>query len=265
MNWSGKGWELRSGDTLRLLLDVPSGSVDAVVTDPPYSSGGLMRSDRELSSAIKYAKGEYEWGEFAGDSRDQRSFGYWCSLWLSECLRVTVDGGLCLVWCDWRQLPTVADSLQAGGWVWRGIIPWVKPRGATRPQLGNFWNRCEYGIVGRKGRGGHDEYCADGVSFELPDILEGVAPRDRVHPTQKPVGVMRDLARLVRPDGLILDCFAGSGTTAVAAMREGRRALLFEIMEENCPIIAERLAAEESGLTLQAARAGQLSILGGEQ
>lgn len=42
-SWRGDRWELRRGDSLWLIRDVPDGSVDAVVTDPPYSSGGIVR------------------------------------------------------------------------------------------------------------------------------------------------------------------------------------------------------------------------------
>ncbi len=63
------------------------------------------------------------------------------------------------------------------------------------------------------------------------------------HPTVKPVDLMRWLVRLVTPpDGLVLDPFAGSGTTAVACIIEGRRCLLIEREAEYVEIIRRRLA-----------------------
>lgn len=84
---------------------------------------------------------------------------------------------------------------------------------------------------------------------------------DRLHIAQKPLALMLDLVTLVRPGGLILDPFAGSGTTGIAAIRQGRQALLFEVRPENAGLIRDRCAAEVEGLDLSAARSGQLGLL----
>lgn len=79
---------------------------------------------------------------------------------------------------------------------------------------------------------------------ELP--LFGEAEREfrNTHPTVKPLSPMRYLVRLVTPPGgLLLDCFAGSGTTLVAAKAEGFRAVGIEIEEASAEIAAKRLAA----------------------
>jgi hypothetical protein len=87
-------WVLHHGEALSVLRSMPDASVDAIVTDPPYSSGGFTRGDRTGSTGKKYTLTGtlVERPEFAGDNRDQRSFGYWCTLWLSECLRVAKPG-----------------------------------------------------------------------------------------------------------------------------------------------------------------------------
>jgi site-specific DNA-methyltransferase (adenine-specific) len=96
---------------------MPDASVDAVITDPPYSSGGFTRGDRSASTTAKYTLTgtQIERPAFAGDNRDQRSFGYRCALWLSECLRVAKTGAPIAVFTDWRQLPTMTDAIQAAG------------------------------------------------------------------------------------------------------------------------------------------------------
>ncbi len=67
------------------------------------------------------------------------------------------------------------------------------------------------------------------------------------HPTVKPVALMRWLCRLVTPPGgTLLDPFAGSGTTGVAALREGLQAILIEREAEYAPIIEARLDAEQN-------------------
>lgn len=143
---------LYAGEALAALVELESGSVDALVTDPPYSSGGMTRSDRAGGTGSKYVSSDSAnqgLPDFAGDGRDQRAYAYWCALWLSECLRVVKPGGLAMLFTDWRQLPATTDALQAGGWVWRGVVPWYKP--GARPMPGRFTAACEYVVWGSNG------------------------------------------------------------------------------------------------------------------
>jgi modification methylase len=78
------------------------------------------------------------------------------------------------------------------------------------------------------------------------------------HPTMKPASLMMELLSLFTdPDDIILDPFCGSGTTGVAAIRLGRRFIGIEREPKWAELSRERIAAEASGSTLQAARAGQ--------
>ena len=67
---------LHGGDALAVLSSLENGSVDAVVTDPPYSSGGMVRGDRTMSTVSKYVTSgnarRDELVDFSGDGRDQR-------------------------------------------------------------------------------------------------------------------------------------------------------------------------------------------------
>ncbi len=105
--------------------------------------------------------------------------------------------------------------MQSGGWVWRGIVPWCKPD--ARPQLGRFTAQCEYVIWGTAGA-----MPLDPTADTIPGFYECTAPRDRVHVTQKPLALMRELLRVVRPGAIVLDPFMGSGTRGVAALQSGR-------------------------------------------
>ena len=107
-------WELRRGEALWELRTLEAQSVDAIITDPPYSSGGFTRGDRMAKPGKKYEQTGLKQprAEFAGDNRDQRSFAYWCALWLAECLRVAKPGAPIAIFTDWRQLPSTTDALQ---------------------------------------------------------------------------------------------------------------------------------------------------------
>lgn len=227
---------LYHGDALAVLRELPSASVDAVITDPPYSSGGQYRGDRTNDVHSKYVQsgsGNQGLVEFSGDNRDQRGYAYWCALWLAECLRVTKPGGACVLFTDWRQLPTTTDALQSGGWVWRGIVPWHKPNG--RMTQGRFANNCEYVVWGTAGPRDLD------ASATLGGFFQTNSPRERDHITEKPLGVMRSLVQIAPTGGTILDPFAGSGTTGVAALIEGRHFIGVELVAHHVETAANRL------------------------
>ena len=75
----------------------------------------------------------------------------------------------------------------------------------------------------------------------------GAAARSNVHPTVKPLALMQYLIRLITPpDGVVLDCFAGSGTTGVAAVKERKKYILIEREEEYIKIIEARVKHAEN-------------------
>lgn len=250
-------WVILPGEMLATLRCLPTASVDALITDPPYSSGGAFRGDRILDTTAKYVNSENagQRPDFAGDNRDQRSFAYWCAMWLSECLRITKPGGICALFTDWRQLPSTTDALQAGGWVWRGVVPWDKTE-ATRPQMGRPRAQCEYIVWGSAGA---LEQRADvGV---LPGLIRQIVdPDEKLHIAGKPIAVMSELARYCVPGGVILDPFCGSASTGVGALRRGRRFIGCEVDPHWVSVSDQRMAAEEKGLTIAQVSAGQTSL-----
>lgn len=231
------------GDALAVLANLPAESVDALVTDPPYSSGGMTRADRAGQSVkAKYVQtgsgSQGRLADFAGDNRDQRGYEYWCALWLSEALRAVKPGGAVCLFTDWRQLPVTTDIIQAGGFVWRGIVPWYKP--GARPQVGKFTAACEYVVWGSRG-----VMATTKGTPVLPGFFQATAPREREHITQKPLDVMRQIVKIAPPGGTVLDPFMGSGTTGVAAVLEGRRFIGAEVVREFAQISTRRIRAAQ--------------------
>lgn len=247
-------WQLHHGESLRLLMDLPTGCAGAVVTDPPYSSGGFTRGDRMGAAVNKYVLTgtQIERPDFAGDNRDQRGYLKWCTIWLDEALRVTEPGGSLLVFTDWRQIAVTIDAVQCGGWVWRGVVPWDKGEG-TRPRRGGFRSQAEYVVWATAGplREDHEVYLP-GFLHVVDDepaagwIHHPVEQNDKHHITGKPTSLMRELVKITPPGSLVLDPFAGSGTTGVAALREGRRFWGVEKMGEYAEIARARLREAES-------------------
>lgn len=226
------------GDALTVLPTLDAESVDCVLTDPPYNSGGRTSAERaSRTTRGKYVSGDarHALADFAGDSRDQRGYRYWLTLVLAQCFRASRPGSSCLVFCDWRQLPATSDALQAGGWTWRGIIPWRKP--LSRPQRNGFRRECEYVLWSSHGPLADRDH-----AVYLPGWVSGSQPRrNRQHITQKPVEVMSELVEVCPPGGLVLDPFAGAGSTGVAAVHTGRSFLGIEVTEHYASVGQERL------------------------
>lgn len=106
------GIRLYHGDCLQILPLLSPGSIDAAITDPPYCSGGVTMAEKARDPQAKYCQNGNACGRptFGGDARDQRSFGFWASLWLTECRRLVRPGGYALVFSDWRQLPAAGSG-----------------------------------------------------------------------------------------------------------------------------------------------------------
>jgi len=253
--FSGAGSALYRGDVLHLAPRLKAGRFAAVVTDPPYSSGGTTTSERKADPVIKYCQQGNALGRptFEGDNRDQRSWVYWCTLWLGSCRRATRRGGYLYCFIDWRQLPALSDAIQAAGWTWRGIIPWDKGRGARAPHKGFHRHQCEYVLWATNGPCLKATHAGPFEGLVAHSVCKQRANNDKHHITGKPTPIMEALIESVPPGGEILDPFAGSGTTLVAAMNTGRHACGFELLPENCQITAGRMREASQARTAAAA------------
>ncbi|MBB4755487.1 adenine methyltransferase [Xanthomonas arboricola] len=229
--------QLLQGDALTILPTLEANSFDALITDPPYASGGLTAAARARPPSAKYCR-DGGHADFVGDERDQRSHLKWMHLWLSECARVLKDGAPVLLFTDWRQLPLTTDALQIAGFTWRGITVWDKTEG-VRPQLGRFRNQAEYIVWGSKGN-----MPLERRAPVLPGVIrESVRKADKHHLTGKPTELMRQLVRICESGGRVLDPFAGSGTTLVAAQLEGLEAVGIEMTDRYTAVARDRLTA----------------------
>ena len=233
-------YTLHRGDALTVLKTIPDESIHAVITDPPYNSGGRTSSERTNRTArAKYTSGDaaHDLQNFPGENRDQRSYRAWLTALLTESYRAAVEHTVAMVFTDWRQEPTTSDALQMAGWTWSGTIPWIKP--ASRPRKGGFKQSAELIVWGVKGTLDKDR------DLYLPGHFIASQPRkDRVHITQKPVEVMQQLVQICPEGGTVLDPFTGSGSTGVAALREGRNFVGVELSTHYADIAEDRLRKE---------------------
>lgn len=241
MDFSSGNVTLFQGDALHILTTLPAASVDAVLTDPPYSSGGITLGARQSDPSQKYQSSgtKRQYPPMLGDAKDQRSWTMWCTLWLGECWRVARDGAPLMVFTDWRQLPSLSDAVQAAGWKWLGIVPWDKR--SARPQIGKFRQQCEYVLFAVKGRFiAHTRACLPGV------YAHPVISSQKVHLTSKPVALIEDLLAVTPLEATVLDPFMGGGSVGEACVRAGRSYVGIELSQEYYDISRKRLESVQA-------------------
>ena len=233
-------------DCLAVLPTLPSASVRLLWTDPPY---GHNNHDGDFNARLNGHRG-IEGAPIANDS--------------PEAMRAVVDGALkaavplladdcccCCCCCGGGgPRPTfawVADRMDRDGLQFFHSVIWDK----LNPGLGwRFRRRHEMVMVAHKA-GGKLSWAVDGRA--VPNIWEGMPPRERQHPNEKPERLPAHFIELTTGVGdLVLDPFMGSGTTGAAALRLGRRFIGIEIddgyFRTACRRIAE--AARQSDLLI---------------
>jgi len=208
-------------DALTVLRQLQPDTVDALITDPPYSSGGQFRGDRAQDTRNKYLStgeiaAEYAKHSFTGDNLDQRSWISWTAEWLSLVRSGVKTGGVAAIFTDWRQIGALSDAVQWAGWIWRGVMVWDKKN--SRPQPGRPRQQCEFIVWASNG----PLNVKRNAPF-MPGIYVAPPPtgEKRLHQTEKPLALMRELVHICEVGGLILDPFMGSGSTLTAAVLEG--------------------------------------------
>ena len=204
-------WSILQGDALKVLGTFAPNTFDAVITDPPYASGGRTQAEKNKSTARKYSSmGENAPPPFDGDAKDQRSWTRWAAEWLYEARKVCKSGAPVCMFIDWRQLPAATDRQQAEYIVWgsNGDMPISRPVPC------------------------------------LPGVFKYGNPQSRIHLTEKPLQLMRDIVKITEPGGHILDPFAGSGTTVLAAVQEGYTATGIEVTDTYAELARERIRKE---------------------
>lgn len=216
-------YSLARGDAVEWLRTLPSDSVDLVVTDPPYES---LEKHRAIGTTtrLKHSKASSnDWFKIFPNQRFPELF--------AEVYRVLRRDRHFYLFCDQETMFTAKPLAEAAGFrFWKPLV-WDK----RKIGMGyHYRSRYELILFFEKGK----RKLAD---LSIPDIIE--CPRiHRGYPTQKPTGVTDVLVRQsTDPEMLVVDPFAGSGTTGVSALSAGRRFMGSDICDEALQIATRRL------------------------
>jgi DNA modification methylase len=229
---------------------------DLVFTDPPYNvpiDGHVCGSGAVKHREFAMASGEMSPSEFQDFLKKT----------LQAAAQASRDGAIHFVCMDWRHL---GELIAAGQDVYtelKNLIAWVK----TNAGMGSFYrSQHELVLVFKVGKAAHTNTFGLGDKgryrtnvWTYPGVNSfGRSQKDlALHPTVKPVALIADAIKDVSRRGeIVLDIFAGSGSTLIAGERTGRRARLVEIDPAYCDVIIQR-ARDRLGLTAELAATGQ--------
>lgn len=235
-------------DSLTWLKTLPDASVDCIWTDPPY----LLSNDGTTCVAgrmVKVNKGE--WDRSRGVDLDHE----FNRTWLAECHRVLKPSGSIWVSGTLHVYLSVGMAMLQLGYRILNDIVWEKP--APPPNLGCrcFTHSTEVLLWATKARKGskdrhvfnYEEMRHENGGRQMKSVWRFHTPsreekRFGKHPTQKPLALIeRCLRATSHPDHVVLDPFAGSGSTGVAALTLGRVFIGCERETEYAALAARRL------------------------
>lgn len=211
------------GDCITVMQTISAASVDFVLTDPPYIARYLDRAGRTV----------------AGDADAS-----WIEPAFAEVYRLLKRDALCASFYGWPHVDTFMAAWRAVGFRPVGHLVWSK-RYSSRRRFLEY--RHEAAFLLAKGNPAPPERT-------IGDVLPWRYSGNRRHPTEKSPAILEPLIRtFTRPGQVVLDPFAGSGSTAVAALRLGRRFIAIELEPAYCRIIRGRLWHEQKHLADSAA------------
>ncbi len=199
---------LLHGDALTLMGGLPAGSIDMILTDPPY--GISFQSNHRTEKHKK----------ITGDNNIE-----WLDGWAAELFRIAADNTAHYVFCSFHNIEHFKSAL-GRFFNLKNILIWEKNNTSMGDLKGDFAPKYEMIIFMHKGRrlinGSRDA-----------NILKFSRTLNKLHPTQKPVDLLEYLiCKFSSAGDVVFDPFMGSGSTGVACARTGRKFIGIERDDE---------------------------------
>ena len=190
------------------------GSVDLILTDPPYTISRKTGFSKVKKGVQRFAV-SMEFGEWDNKQIDLNK--------MSEAMyRVLRQGGTAIVWYDLWKLSHLSEAMTAAGFKMLRVLMWQKTNPVPLNMRATYLsNSREIAVVGVKGGSPTFYGKYDNGIYHYP------IPRhngQRTHPTQKPLDLFCELIeKHSDSNDIVIDPFLGSGTTAIAAIKTGRK------------------------------------------
>lgn len=187
------------GDCVEVMKQFPTGGIDMVLTDPPYLVNYVDRTGRSI----------------ANDKNDD-----WLEPAFREVYRVLKKDAICVSFYGWTKVDLFFKAWKGAGFRVAGHIVFTKAYASTA-RFVKYHHESAFVLVK-----GQPELPAN----PLPDVMPFEYSGNQFHPTQKPLSALQPLIEsFTKPGDIVLDPFAGSGSTCIAAMLAKRRYLGIEL------------------------------------
>lgn len=208
---------------LDFLPTVESGSVDLVLIDPPYTISRATGFESCGEKGVERFKMSYEFG--AWDNEIFVLDGVF-----KECHRILRTGGTIICFYDLWKIETLKNWMEDAKFKQVRFLEWVKTNPVPiNSKINYLTNSREIAVSAIKGSKPTFNSVYDNGIYNFPICHE----KDRFHPTQKPLNLLEALITKHSNEGdLVLDCFAGSASCAVAS-RNLRRNFIGCELDEN--------------------------------
>jgi len=199
---------------------IPSNMTISLVTDPPYCSGGFQEASRSAGSIGRRSQFGHK---ISNDRLSTQGYTALMRAMLDQFNAQDVH-----IFTEWRQWATLFNVTEATGILVRSMIVWKKPSAG----LGLGW-RAQHELVLYGSR------TSPKFKSNRGNVIECKRSRNELHATQKPVELMSELVKMAGGE-LIVDAFAGSGSTLIACEHLSRSCLAVEVDPAHCDVIVER-------------------------
>jgi DNA modification methylase len=239
--------ELKQQDAYEFLQEIPSDSIDLILTDPPYEISKPSWFIDSLTKPDGSPQSERTLRRF-GISLD---FGEWDKNeinllpYIQEMYRILRPSGTMIMFYDLWKITPLKNMMEASKFKQIRYIEWVKTNPVPiNSKINYLTNSREIALTGVKKSKPtfHSEY--DNGIYRYP-IYHG---KDRFHPTQKSLKLFEELIeKHSNENDTVLDCFLGSGTTAVAALNTKRNFIGCEIDDGYYNKMVERIEEYKNG------------------
>ena len=221
------------GDCFQVLEQLEDNSIDLILTDPPYQISRNSNFTKN-SSNKKYNKISLDFGNWDKDEIDLDKLFY-------EYNRVLRSKGSVIIFYDIWKSSNIKYHAEKYGFKQPRVCQWVKTNPVpVNSKINYLSNSIEFFFTFVKGKSPTFHSSYDKGIYEFP-ICHG---RERTsHPTQKPLSLIKDiLLKHSNENHTVLDCFGGSGTTAVACKELNRKYIIIEQDESYHELILNRLS-----------------------
>lgn len=215
---------LKNMSCFDFLPTIKSKSIDLILIDPPY----------EVSRDTNFQSGE-ALGKDTDRFRISMEFGDWdknftgLDVVIEECYRILRPGGTIICFYDLWKITTLKEYIEKAGFKQIRFIEWIKTNPVPiNSKINYLTNAREIAVSAVKSGKPTFNSSYDNGIYKYP-ICHG---KDRFHETQKPLALFEELIKKhSNENDIILDCFSGSGTTAVASYNTNRKFIGCEISD----------------------------------